>query len=422
MLVRLGMVLVVLAAACGGSTGGTPSGDGAGAVQLQPQPVAPARTGPPRVDWNAGRAEAGEEGMLRLINEYRSAAGLAPVAIDPTLGKGCREHAAYMVLNRGKPQLYSINAHHQDPALPGASPDGAECGKSADLYPDVADLRDAVHGWMASVYHRQPIISPRIDRVGIGSAPLPAGERVAVALRFVYATAEDSRYPVAYPADQQLDVPIDFRNEAPTPIPPGGSATPGYPFTLQFPSHQPVTDVKATLVDSSGTAVASYVSSPEKPASQYNEQRGLVAIIPEQTLRAGERYTATVTAIWNGRKGSWTSTFSTIARRDVAANDEPGLLDAIGRPARVRGTVKRATKITEGTVMMDLEGPVGGTILKVAATVSLEKVAEATPITSKSRYLNELNGKLVEVDATPQIHFRTLRLDVPQASTFRVLR
>jgi hypothetical protein len=179
-----------------------------------------------------------------------------------------------MVLNRGKPQMYSINAHHQDPALPGATPEGAECAKNAVLYPAVPDVRDAVHGWMASIYHRQPIISPQIERVGIGSAPLPAGGWVAVALRFIYRAADRATFPVAYPADRQIDVPIDFRNEAPTPIPPGGSATPGYPFTLQFPPYEPLTDASATLTDDAGNAVEIYLSSPEKPASQITLNPG----------------------------------------------------------------------------------------------------------------------------------------------------
>ena len=91
--------------------------------------------------------------MLRLVNEYRRVAGVPPVPLDPTLTKGCRGHTAYMVQNRGLPQLHSINAHHQDPSLPGATPDSAECGKHAVLYPNVPDLRTVVHGWMGSILH-----------------------------------------------------------------------------------------------------------------------------------------------------------------------------------------------------------------------------------------------------------------------------
>jgi hypothetical protein len=390
-----------------------------------PSPAtAPGDPVPPRVDRDTGEGEAPEQGMLRLINAYRRAAGVDPVSIDPELTEGCREHARYMVLNRGKPQLYSINAHHQDPELPGATPAGAECGKHADLYPNVPDLRAAVHGWMATLYHRRPILSPRITRVGIGSAPLPAGERVAVALRFVYGDAADApARPIAYPADGQTDVPVDFQSEAPTPIPPGGSATPGYPFTLQVPASDPLSDVDATLEDGDGNAVPIYLSSPEKPASKYNRQRGLIGVIPQQTLRAGERYTATVTATWKGEPGTWTSRFTTMARTEVEATDEAALLAAVGKPARVRGVVKRASKITSGTVMLKLEGPpAGGSILSVAATVPLDQVSAETELTSKSRYLNELRGLTVEVDATPSFDYRSLRLEVPPTGRFRVVR
>lgn len=69
--------------------------------------------------------------------------------------------------------------------------------------------------------------------------------------------------------------------------------------------------------------------------------------------------------------------------------------------------------------MMELDGPVGGAILEVVATVSLEQVAAATRLTSKTRDLNELNGKTVELETTPSIYLRTLRLDVPPTGAFR---
>jgi len=396
------------------------------AVGSPPAPAPSPRvvSGPPRVAWDLGADDAPEAGMLRLVNEYRRVAGVAPVEVDPSLARGCREHAHYMVINRDKPQLYSINAHHQDPALPGATPEGAACGEHAVLYPNVADLREAVHAWMATIYHRRPIVSPQILRVGIGSYPLPVPGRLAAALQFVYAPADPATFPIIYPADGQLDVPIDFRSEAPNPIPPGGSATPGYPITLYFPPYDPLTGASATLTDGAGDPVPFYFSSPEKPASPYTDQFGTIGLIPEQTLRPDARYTATITATWRGKTGTWTTTFSTVARIEADAADEASLLAAVGKPARVRGVIKDAHYITEHSIVMHLQGPPpGGQILTIQAIVSTPQVDAAIALPpATSRAVVPLFGKTVEIEATPALMFGTLRLDAPPTSAFRVIR
>jgi len=363
--------------------------------------------------------------MLRLINEYRRVAGVPPVLVDPKLAQGCSEHARYMVLNRGKPQMYSINAHRQDPSLPGATPAGAECGKRAVLYPSINDLRSAVRGWMGTIYHRAPIIAPNIDKVGIGSSRLPTSiKRLAVALRFVYGRAAASAWPVAYPANGQTNLPINFVSESPTPIPPAGSATPGYPFTLQFPPYDSLTNISGTLKDAAGKPVPIYFSSPEKVASKYNNQLGLVAMIPQQTLRAGTSYTASVTATWKGKRQTWTSKFSTIKRRVVDATDEKALLESVGLPIRIRGVVKRTSRFTAGLIHIKLEGPAGPPrtrpILTLDVQVPRHILLPALNLPKNTKYF-PMRGKTVEIDGTPAYIFRTLRVDTNPQSRIKML-
>ena len=54
--------------------------------------------------------------------------------------------------------MAGLSAHTQRPNLPGASAAGAACAKAADLFPKVADLRIAIDGWMAGMYHRRPCL------------------------------------------------------------------------------------------------------------------------------------------------------------------------------------------------------------------------------------------------------------------------
>src|SRR5208282_5718748 len=99
-------------------------------------------------------AEPPEEQALRQVNHYRQLARLTPVKLDPQLSAGCMEHANYMVQNRGTNAMAGLNAHTQQPNLPGASAAGAACAKAADLFPLVSDLGVAVDVWMAGMYHR----------------------------------------------------------------------------------------------------------------------------------------------------------------------------------------------------------------------------------------------------------------------------
>ena len=158
------------------------------------------------------KAEPPDEQALRLLNHYRQIAGLTPVKLDRQLSAGCTEHANYMVQNQGTDAMAGLNPHTQRSNLPGASAAGAACAKAADLFLGVSDLGVAIDVWMAGMYHRRPM---QLERIGVGYARLPDGMLTA-ALRFENATRRGGNWPVAYPADKQADVPLDYGAESPT--------------------------------------------------------------------------------------------------------------------------------------------------------------------------------------------------------------
>jgi hypothetical protein len=119
-----------------------------------------------------------------------------------------------MVQNQGTDAMAGLNPHTQRSDLPGASAAGAACAKAADLYPRVSDLGVAIDAWMAGMYHRRPMLDPQLERIGVGYARLADGMLTA-ALRFENA-ARRRGGPVAYPADRQTDVPLDYGAEFPT--------------------------------------------------------------------------------------------------------------------------------------------------------------------------------------------------------------
>ena len=256
------------------------------------------------------KAEPPDERALRLVNHYRQLAGLTPVKLDQQLSAACMEHANYMVQNRGTDAMAGLNAHNQRPSLPGASAAGAACAKTADLFPRVSDLGVAIDGWMAGMYHRRPMLDPQLERIGVGYARLPDGMLTA-ALRFENATRRHGNWPVAYPADKQTDVPLDYGAEYPNPIPNHGTG--GYPITLQFPPFDKVTDVTAKLTDVKGNSVEFFLSDPEHPATSFG-QYGVICLIAKPSLQAQNAYNVRIAATWNGKPGTWIWGFSTVTR------------------------------------------------------------------------------------------------------------
>src|SRR5262249_30067345 len=98
-------------------------------------------------------------------------------------------------------------------------------------------------GWPACTTAAQCSIPSSSGSVLVMPA-LPDGMLTA-ALRFENATRRGGTWPVAYPADKQADVPLEYGAESPNPIPNHGTG--GYPITLQFPPFDKVTGVSAKL-------------------------------------------------------------------------------------------------------------------------------------------------------------------------------
>lgn len=359
--------------------------------------------------------------VLLLVNKHRAASGLPPVVLDATLSKGCMEHANYMLLNKDSDAMVGLNAHKQDPSLPGASAAGANCGKNADLFPGVSDLGTAVEGFMSGLYHRRPIMSPDLEKIGVGFAPLPSGGMMA-AVMFVNAKAAKPGWPVGYPGKDQTNVPLEFGNEIPNPIP-GGARVGGYPITWQFPPFDTITDVTAELTDAAGKPVPFYLSTPEQPATSFG-QYGVICVIPKALLAAGAKYSVKLSANW---KAKWSEekpkhveqawSFTTVGLVKVDAADEAALTAALGKPSLVHGKVMWGGMMDANTAFLSFD---------VGKPTKYELVSVIVP----AALWQKLGGgaepktwvdKVLDVEATPHLVMgRYLNLPVAQASQIHV--
>lgn len=104
---------------------------------------------------------------LERLNFWRAQLGLAAVTEDSTLTAGCVAHLdylqAYAAAHGGRPYL----SHEEDTSLPYSSPEGAAAGINSVLSYGEMNGAQAVDGWLATLYHRLPLVHPGLNRVGV---------------------------------------------------------------------------------------------------------------------------------------------------------------------------------------------------------------------------------------------------------------
>jgi uncharacterized protein YkwD len=120
-----------------------------------------------------------EAKIAERVNAVRKAAGLSQVRLDAELSRGCQSHARYLAVNHHRPEALGMGMHRQDANLPGASPEGARAAKES-VVAVVLDPQTCVENWMATLYHRIPILTPNLERIGFGHARVEGHKWVCV--------------------------------------------------------------------------------------------------------------------------------------------------------------------------------------------------------------------------------------------------
>lgn len=237
------------------------------------------------------------------INRYRRLAGLEPVELDARLSLGCEAHARYLTANRSHPSLRGLGVHAEQSGLPGYTLQGARAAVNSLIAPR-RNLPEAVEAWMATLYHRVPVLRPNLKRIGLGHDGMWA------VMDAMSGVVGDEEGHVAFPTPGQREVPTLFPNELPDPIPAAAPRPAGYPITVQFPAWGPkVTAVHAELTDAEGNRVPFHLSHPDRPACAF-PQENTVCLIPVRQLAPARTFRVTVAAEYDGRpvRRSWSFT------------------------------------------------------------------------------------------------------------------
>lgn len=247
------------------------------------------------------------QSSLASINQARKICGLEDVKISTDLSYGCQKHARYLLLNKDNPLVMGLKAHEEQKDLPGYSPEGEKAAKASVIHYE--PLSQGTGHWLASFYHRVPLIQPALQEIGIGYYR-QGSEWICLVDCLSGPKAKITKDIVFYPEDGQANVPINFGIEIPNPLPAEHKGPAGFPITILFAAGQKVSDVEIKLTGPKDSVVAGYLSTPEKPASSF-PQSNAINLIPKQPLAKGMQYQVELRCQLGGKPFARTWRFTT---------------------------------------------------------------------------------------------------------------
>jgi len=180
--------------------------------------------------------DASEKQVLawQLVNEVRASVGLGPIDLLPTLNAAADAHADYYALHVSQYKSSGLSPHEENPAWSEgftavdffdrmlAHDWSGQSGSEIIAFYHLP--RKAIPGWMATLYHRIPIVDPATREMGYGGAGGTGTGNGIDVIDFGGTTASLGDRTVIYPYDGQVDVDRSWDGlESPQPpVPPTG--------------------------------------------------------------------------------------------------------------------------------------------------------------------------------------------------------
>lgn len=152
--------------------------------------------------------------------------------------------------------------------------------------------------------------------------------------------SRDRNWFICYPADGQVDVPLEFTgNEIPDPLPDATNKLTGYPLTITFAPAVRVQNVQIELLDDKNQKIPCWISTPEKPANLHHieVQANTICLFSHKPLESAMRYTLRATARVNQKPWNHEIHFNTINQADRDKSIQRIVLDRLNRYRRLAG-------------------------------------------------------------------------------------
>ncbi len=286
-----------------GPTGPTGPGTGKpGSIDWGGHATGSLHPGPALGGWEMALGEGFSDAQskaFQLLNDLRAQLGAAPVGQDLSIAKAAQNHADFYVQHKGSYTKNNLNPHAEDASF-GAGFTGKNHGQrmkaagfsgppGAEIMAFSGGVSGAINGWLATLYHRIPLLSPRSALMGFGMAQ-SGGARTEV-MDFSPRGAQQDDPIIVYPWPGQVMVPRSWNGgESPQPkVPPSGYPS-GPMITATMPSPAQFGD-EHRLLDPEGTEIPHMWLTPANDPAMKTFAGTSVALYAHAPLAADTTYT-----------------------------------------------------------------------------------------------------------------------------------
>lgn len=226
------------------------------------------------------------------------------VSLNAELSHNAELHAKYLDWNPSQARKWP-DAHEEYYGRKGFSPQGAWAGRQSLIH-SISDPSAAIDSWMATFYHRLPLLYPGMFGIGFG-----AGKSFVVLDTNSLTAPYKGELWAVWPADGAKDIGRRFQPEKPNPIPGENQSKWGYPITLQafFGGRRGSWPIEMTLhlgKERTGKEVPCHFITPESNHNPRFSPENAYALIPKSALKAKQEYTVVATCEEIGKEFIWT--------------------------------------------------------------------------------------------------------------------
>ncbi len=235
-----------------------------------------------------------QQQAVDLLNDFRNAVGAPVVDGDCALAKASKAHADFYVGHIAQYNKSGLSPHNEDETYGAGftgvnfwdrdSTAGFTGQPSGEVIAFIGTPGPALQGWIDTVYHRLPLLSPTTQLIGYGAKK--SGGTATDVIDTSARNALKTDPVIVWPWPGQTNVASSWNGlEGPTPPSPPGGFPSGPVITAQFWKTTPISAHE--LTDENGTAVAHTWLDQKTDANLKNLAPETVALYANKPLSAG---------------------------------------------------------------------------------------------------------------------------------------
>ena len=239
-------------------------------------------------------ASAAQQAAITRTNWYRLNVGVDLIDMHAAINAAAQAHADYYSQHKSAYATGKVpgGAHAETPDIPTGftgksfgdrmSAAGYEGSPGFEVMAFMNSPAAAVDGWVETVYHRIPFVSPDMAHAGYGGAP------TVDVMDFGFQAHPDKSLAVLYPWPGQTGVPRSWSgNESPQPPPPPNGYPSGSVITVTTAQGAPLTIDVHRLLAPDGAEIAHVWH----PKGSNGFMSATWALYAHDKLQAGTTYT-----------------------------------------------------------------------------------------------------------------------------------